>query len=231
MYNNYHYGLSLLETMFGVSLTEEEYEEISLVGWNLIGNKRCKLYRATFIIEPNQNSLELPCNVDILEAVTADFEDYQHVDNESPLGKYGSLSTEQYIETWKSFKDPLYMPGKYITYERVGNTLYFDSRHGGRINILYRGLVVDDEGLPEITDKEALALATYCAYVVKFKQGLQTNNAGLIQLSELLRQQWTVRCDQARVDYQWTQNNYDEILDAKTNHDRKIYGKSLKLIR
>ena len=74
----------------------------------------------------------------------------------------------------------LYIPGKYIKYERVGNTIYIDSKQGGRVNILYRGLVLDDDGLPEITDKEALALATYCAYIVKFKEGIATNNANSI---------------------------------------------------
>ena len=231
-YNNYHYGLSLLNTMFGVTMDEDDYEEISLVGWNLIGNKRCKLHRTSICVEPCQESIDLPCNVDVLEAVTADFEDFQHVDNDSPLGRYGSYSTEQYIEQWKSFKEPLYIPGKFINYERIGNTLYIGKDHGGgRINILYKGLVLDENGLPEITDKEALALATYCAYVVKFKEGISTNNANIMQFAALLKQQWDLRCDQARIDQDWTQNDYDNILDTKTNWDRKIYNKSFKLIR
>ena len=231
-YNNFHYGLSLLETMFGISLEESDYEEMALVGWNLIGNKRCKLYRTSVCLEPCQDSIELPCNVDILEAVTAEFEDFQHVANDSPGEKYGSFVTEQYIEHRKAFKEPLYISGKYINYERVGNTLHFNKNHrGGKINILYRGLVLDDEGLPEITDSEALALATYCAYVTKFKEGLMTNNTGAVQMASILKGQWDVRCDQARINYEWTQNNYDEILDAKTNWDRKIHGRSLKLIR
>jgi len=40
--------------------------------------------------------------------------------------------------------------------------------------------MVDDEGLPEITDKEATALATYCAYITKFKEGISTNNSSII---------------------------------------------------
>ena len=57
--------------------------------------------------------------------------------------------------------------------------LYFDKPHG-KINILYKGLVLDNDGLPEITDKEATALATYCAYVIKFKEGIMTNNANIV---------------------------------------------------
>jgi len=39
---------------------------------------------------------------------------------------------------------------------------------------------MDDEGLPKLTDKEATAIASYIAYVVKFKEGLQTNNTNII---------------------------------------------------
>jgi hypothetical protein len=35
---------------------------------------------------------------------------------------------------------------------------------------------LDEDGLPEINDKEAVAIATYVAYVDKFKQGIITNN-------------------------------------------------------
>lgn len=231
-YNNFHYALSLLETLYGISLPEEQFEEIALIGWSLIGNKRAKLYRHSICIQPNQDSIELPCNCDILESVTTDWEDFQHVDNDSPTERYGSFDTEDYIERHKAFQEPLYSKGKFINYERVGNTLYINNRHGkGKINLLYRGLVLDDDGLPEITDAEALALATYCAWITKYKEGLSTNNPQIINLATGLKQQWNVQCDQARVYYEWTQNNYDEILDVKTCWDRKIHNFSMKLIK
>ena len=33
------------------------------------------------------------------------------------------------IENRKAFRDPLYAKGKFIKYERVGDTLYFDRPH------------------------------------------------------------------------------------------------------
>ena len=130
----------------------------------------------------------------------------------------------------KSFRDPLYARGKFIKYERVGNMLYFDRPHG-KVNILYRGVILDDDGLPEVTDKEALALATYCAYVIKFKEGIKTNNPNMIQFAESLRRQWLTRVDQARNDYYMSQNEWDQVLDAKTSWNRKSFGKSLKLYK
>ena len=93
-YNDFHYGLSLLDTLYGINMPEENYEEMALVGWGLIGNKRSRLYRYSTCLQPCQESIELPCNCDILEAVTVDFEDFQHVDNDSPDERYGSFDTE-----------------------------------------------------------------------------------------------------------------------------------------
>jgi hypothetical protein len=55
------------------------------------------------------------------------------------------------------------MSGKYVKYEQVGDKLYFDKPYG-LIGILYKGEVLDDDGLPDVNDKEALAIATYVAY-------------------------------------------------------------------
>lgn len=226
--NNFHYALSLLDTMFNISLQEDEFEEIAVVGWGLIGNKRTKIYRYRTCVSDCSEGVELPCNVDEIEAVTVDFEDWNYSTNDTPNGDLNSAFVEQYIENRKAFKSPLYIKGKFIKYERVGNMLYFDHPHGN-INILYRGVVVDDDGLPQITDKEALALATYCAYVVKFREGLKSNNANIIVMSDRLYNQWLTRADQARTGFYLSQNEWDEVLDAKTNWNRKIHGKSLKL--
>lgn len=226
---NFHYAMSLCQTLYGIDYIEDQFEEVGLVAWNLIGNKHTRTYRfSTCMNACSDNTIELPCNCDILEAVTTNWEDFKHVANDSPNGDLGV--TEQYIESRKAFHDPLYASGKFIKYERVGDTLYLD-RPYNQINILYRGIVLDDEGLPELTDKEALAIATYCAYVSKYKEGLMTNNSNIIQMANTLKQQWYIQCDQARTDQYLSQNEWDEILDAKSNWDRKKFRKSFKLYK
>lgn len=229
-YNDFHYGLSLCQTLYGVDLSEDEYEEIALTGWNLIGNKRTRLYRYHTTVDNCQEGVQLPCNVDEIEAVTTCFEEWDYSTNDTPNGDIASAIIEEYIEARKAFRDPMYISGKYIRYERVGDMLYFDRPHG-HINILYKGLIVDDDGLPQITDEEALALATYCAYVTKFKEGLQTSNPNIIAMANVLKQRWDVQCDQARISGYMSQNEWDQVLDAKTSWNRKIHGKSLKVYR
>ena len=72
--NKFYYALSLLETMYGVSMKEDEFEEIASVAWNLIGNKRTRLYRYSVCVDSCSEGIELPCNVEELEAVTTSFE-------------------------------------------------------------------------------------------------------------------------------------------------------------
>ncbi len=226
--NDFYYAMSLLDTIYGINMPEDEFEEVALIGFNLIGNKRVRLYRYSTCVDSCDKGVQLPCNVDQLEAVTTNMEEWAYSTNDTPNGNINSAFVESYIENRKAFRNPLYASGKFIRYERVGDMLYFD-RPYGKINILYKGIISDDNGLPQITDKEATALATYCAYISKYKEGIRTNNANLIALAEELRKKWNTQCDQARVGYYMSQNEWDEVLDAKTNWARKQFNKSFKI--
>jgi hypothetical protein len=81
------------------------------------------------------------------------------------------------------------MPGKVLHYEKIKDKLYFTHNYG-TVNILYKGILADEDGLPEITDKEAAAIATYIAYFIKFKEGLKTNNGDIIKMSQILEAKW-----------------------------------------
>lgn len=228
--NNFHYAMFLANKLYGVNLTPDDFEEIGLIAWNKIGNKRTRIYKAVLPVNKDDNSVELPCNCDIIEAVTYGFEDWEHVSNLWPLGDYKSLFTEAYTEAKKIFRDPLYISGKYVKYQQVGNTLFLDRHYCDNINILYRGEVLDDDGLPQITNKEANAIAMFCLYITLFKQGMSTSNSSILQQSQIAEQKWLVQCDQARVPDYLSQNDMDKILDATSNWNRKVHGKSYKVI-
>lgn len=221
--------------VYGIEMNDEDMEELGLLAWELIGNKKRKFYRYSTNINPIDNSVTLPCNaLDIngdscVELVTACHEDWSEVTNTTDFGDLNSSYTEQYIEATKAFQGPYYMPGKVLKYEQVGDTLYFTHNYG-RINILYKGVIFDEDGLPEISDKEAMAIATYIAYIVKFKEGLKTNNGDTIKLSQTLELKWKTQCDQARVK-QLSQNDMDAILEVGASWDRKRFSKGYKPLR
>ncbi len=226
--NNFKYALNLAQMLYDVEITDEDDAlEIGLVAYNKIGNKNTKLIKDQLYIN-SEGFAELPCNCDIIEAITYDgVEDWNYTSNIKNNGDFNSLRTELYIENQKQYLDPFYISGKYVKYKRVGNKIY-TNKGIGKINILYHGIVLDEEGLPEINDKEANAIALYIAYVNKYKEAIKTNNKNLMQMALDLKQSWLFHCDQARVAEYVSQDEMNKILDTQTSWNRKVYGKSFK---
>lgn len=222
--------LTQANLLYGVEMNEDDAIEIALIGWNKIGNKQYRLYKYRAIPDPIELSVQLPCNCDIIEAVTYDGEDWQYTSSVHLDGDYNSQFTENYIESRKVYQDPLYINGKYAKYRKVGDTLYFEKDYGP-VNILYKGVELDENSLPYINQKEVDALACYLAYTERFKQGWALHNASIIQEAQLLEQRWLKLCDAARVAEYVSQNDMNKILDAKVNFNRKIFNKSYKPVR
>ena len=231
--NDFGYISVLLDMLYGIEMNSEDIEELGLIAWNLIGNKDMRLYKIQLAIDSTDNSVTLPCNFILgesqIEAVTAGYEDWSYVTNYSENGDHLTAFIENSIEAEKYYRSPYYISGKLLKYHQSGNKLYFSSNYG-TVNILYKGVLMDDEGLPKLTDKEATAIASYIAYVVKFKEGLQTNNTNIINQSYEIKKIWLQQCDQARVKY-LNQNDMNNILEVKNSFDRATYGRSYKPIR
>ena len=225
--NNFHYVAVLLDQLYGIELEDEDLEEIGLVAWNLIKNKDIRLYQFRACVD-SENSITLPCNAISVESVTTSYEDWNRVTNYSEQGDFRTAFIENHIEAEKVYASPYYQSGKLIPYHQVENILYFP-RNYGVLNILYKGIVADEDGLPRLSDEEALAIATYIAYVQKYKEGLRTNNTVMINLASNLQGNWLKQCDQARVT-RLSQNDMNEILNVKDSWNRHYYGYSYKPI-
>lgn len=222
----------LANQLYGVKMPEEDFEELGMIAFNKIGNQRYKL-KSTYIEVGNDGIIELPCECDAIESLNYDFEDAMY---NSPIyseGDMGSIVTEEYIEGRKVSMSPFYQSGRYVKYVMVDdNTIQVkEAPVGTKLHLLYKEFILDNEGLPKVTDDEALAIATYIASIDYFKRGLATNNANLITLSSNLTKKYAVQVDQARIPTYLSQNDMNEILDARTSHDRKIYNKSFKPLR
>lgn len=227
---NFYSIISQANLLYGLDMNEDDAIEIGLIGWNKIGNKQCRLYRYRTEIDKDTLSVELPCNCDEIEAVTYDYEDWKYTSNDTMNGDYQSQFIENYIEGRKLYENQFYVNGKYAKYERAGDTLYFDKNYGA-VNILYKGIIVDDDELPYLSQKEVDALACFCAYTKRFKEAWATHNQAMFQEAQLLEQKWLKLCDAARVPSYINQNDMNKILDAKTNFNRKIFNKSYKPVK
>ena len=220
---DFHVAISQAQTLYDVEGDQEDLEEIGLIAYKNIGNKNTLLKRVTIPIV--NGVVTLPCDINIIEAVTYCHEDFNYTNN---LTYDGSAETEEYIESQKAFTDSFYMSGKFVKYRKVKNKLYIN-QPCGHVNILYHTELDDD--LPDITESEADAIALYIAYTLKYKEALKTHNQIILAESKDLGNQWKVACDQARVPEYMSQNDMDQALNAKTSWDRKQYNKSFKPIR
>lgn len=228
--NNFYYAISLAQTLYDVEGRTDDLEEIGLVAHNFIGNKHTQLKKVILEVNREDGSVELPCEIDIIEAVCyCGPEDWNYTSNTQDRGDLSSFYTENYIESQKNFLDPHYISGKFVKYKKVGNRLYVN-KGLGKVVVLYHSIILDENGLPEINDKEAIAIAEYIAYVVKYKEAIRTNNANVLRMSQDLKQQWLFHCDAARVPEHISQNEMDQILNANTSWGRKTYGRSFKPI-
>lgn len=225
--NNFHYAISLAQMLYDVEGDIDDLEEIGLIAYNFIGNKNTRLYKTT--LDVINGTVKLPCNCDIIEAVTYCGEDWNYTSNQKNNGDTRSAYIENYIESRKAFSDPFYISGKFVKYKRSGDILYVD-KGLPKINILYHGIELDEEGLPTINDKEAIAIAEYIAYTYKYKEAIRTNNKMVLQMAQDLKQQWLFHCDAARVAEYVSQEEMNKILDVQSSWGRKTYGKSYKPI-
>lgn len=231
--NKFYTAYTYLSDLYGINISEDIFETMGYVAWKKIGNRQSKMYkvRATPVEDSSYGLyVDLPCNADIVEAVVAEYEDHQRTSSIVDYPNLTSLPTENYIEFLKFGTNDQYTSGKFLKFRQLGDKLYLTEPYSV-VMILYKGIYLDEEGLPYLNDKEVHAIATYCAYSETYKKGIQTKDSGTIQLAQLLKQDWNKACSQARVPEYINQNEMNEILNANSSWNRKIYNKSFKVIQ
>lgn len=219
------YGL--VETLYGITPNESNFEDIVMNGWSYINNKHTRLYR--YVADADENGvLDLPCNVNVIESVHIPMPDAKMTSNKTVFNEINTLFTEGYIDAWKRLEDPYWTRGKLVKYDEGNNQLFF-ARPYKNIMVVYHGIIADEEtGLPLVTDKEIKALAAYVAYASLYREGIQKRNPDIIQFAQTIYADWLKLCNAARIPEHLSQNEMDSILDVKTRWDRKQYGRSYK---
>ena len=229
MTNNFKYAITLAQMLYDIDVNDmDTLIEIGLIAYNFIGNKNTALRAEIVDVDPKSGLVKLPCNADLIEAITyPKLEDWNYTSNVKNFGGFNSLNIEQYVERSKQFVDPLYISGRFIKYRREGNYIYVNEKIG-QVCVLYHVEQLDDDDLPIINDKEAIAIADYIAYTVKYKQALRNNNQATFQMAQTIKKQWQVHCDAARVPEYVSQNEMNDLLEVMSSANRKVHGKSYK---
>lgn len=182
--NNFKSVYSMANSLYGVSMDENSFEDLALVGWDLIGNKQTKLYR--YKTSTENCRVQLPCNVELIEAVYAGIPDANISSNISFTGNISNQYYEDINEQFKTKHHSLYNSNSLVHYRIEGDELVFDNDYNN-IVILYYGIIMDDDGLPYLNDKEVHAIALYCAYADLYKKSLVLRDGNTFQLASALK--------------------------------------------
>lgn len=181
-----------LKDLHGIDIPEEMFETMAYVAWQTIGNKELKTYRKLVHPEPSADGdghtwfAPVPCNAEIIESITTLYEDYKRTSSAENYPGGVSSSIETFIEYGKTDNDQNYQSGKLVRFTQAGDNLFFTEPYK-TLSILYKGVFVDEEGLPFLNFKEVEAVATYCAYAEFYKKAKQTKDGGTLQLAQLLK--------------------------------------------
>ena len=227
--NNFKYAISLAQMLYDIDINDmDTLIEIGLVAYNFIGNKNTHLAADIVNVDIRTGLVNLPCKADLVEAITyPKIEDWNYTSNTKNFGDFNTLNVEQYIEKSKQTVDPLYVSGRLIKYRREGNYIYVNEKVDV-VCVLYHTEQLDEEDLPLINDKEAIAIADYIAYTVKYKEALRSNNSAVFQMAQTIKKQWLLHCDAARVPEYVNQNEMNDLLEIASSHNRKVHGRSFK---
>jgi hypothetical protein len=229
MINNFKYAISLAQMLYDIDINDmDTLLEIGLVAYNFIGNKNTQLKAEIVNVDQRTGLVQLPCDVNLIEAITyPNLEDWNTTSNIHNFGDFNSLNIEQYIERSKQSVDPLYISGRFVKYRREGNYIYVNEKVP-QVCVLYHVENLDEDDLPLINDKEAVAIADYIAYTVKYKEALRSNNSAVFQMAQTIKKQWLIHCDAARVPEYVSQNEMNDLLDVTSSYNRKVHGRSYK---
>ena len=224
---NSAYGLC--ESLYGITPNESDFDDLAMEAWNRIGTKHTRLYR--YIGQVENKTLQLPCNTDVIESVHIPVPDAQVTSNSNYNNWNDTIWIEGYIDSWKRLEDPYWTRGKLVKYDEGNGELYF-SRDYPNVMVVYHGILADDEsGLPLVNDKELTAIATFVAYASLYKEGIKKRNPDILKMTQLLKDDWLRKSNAARIPEHLSQNDMDQILDAKSSWNRKGYGKAFKPIQ
>ena len=233
---NIRAGLPILEMKYGLNINEYDYIEMAVDAMKDISHFGI-LPMVTYDIVDKDGYIDLPCNVSILEGIgVAEHIQKSYRDRQIINGR--KRDSDDY-KTARLIRESLRWPipstnivDSFVSYLHEGDRLkitekvYVDME----IGIAFTGYVVDDEGYPLITRKQANAIAALVARNILMKAALMgdKNKAAML---ELVSRDATRMKQAASIPEEITDNELDQALDAQTTFNRKSFGRPQKYSR
>jgi len=220
------------QNLYALDMKEDDFIETAYSVWREIGNVARKPVRF-FTKVPDDFIIELPPECDAIESVTL-------VNERVPATTYDSAgpkerrSPAQFTQmNVPGLNESLTTsPGQSVGYvtERGAVRITSSEALNRDIMIVYKSIVVDDDGLPLINDKESAAIAAEVARRMVVREAFQ-GVAGREKLLQFIMGEADRLMAAAKIDEIINDDAIDKMLDIKTTWDRKIYGHRFDLLK
>lgn len=242
---NIRAGLSTLKTKYGLTLDEYDYLDIAVDALRDIRHFGTTSYIGMSRVGED-GKIDIPCFADSIDAVTTRKMAKKAFSDRVPIKLYNerfdaddfySFTTNITAQGIGTYKSSIYtdIPGLayrrdpgYIDYTLEGRHIFVDkSKEGQSIGIAFTGFSVDIEGFSLITRKQANALAAISAKYIALR-GAARGNKGLIGLLELYTAEAGRLKQAASIAETISDNEIDDLLNAKTTFNRKAVNRPTK---
>lgn len=225
---NIRAGLPVMKKLYGLTMDEYDYLDTALDALRDIKHFAI-LPMVSYIKVDSEGYAALPCNMGTIDSVgvssfiQSSFKDRIVVD--SP-----DIDTDGY-QMASAIRSALSWPVKMqrsidsvISYIIEDERIFITDRtfRDTEIGIAYSGYVVDDEGYPKITRKQANAIAVINAKNILMAAALRGDKAKAAMLQMVTQEAHRLK-QAASIPEDITDNEIDEIMNAQTTFNRKAY--------
>jgi len=245
-FHEYLYSKFLMKELTGIDMNDDDFIEKSYLAYRGIGNIATAIHSFEAYADDNF-MIKLPCNCEFVESVSTggvlkdaydDFLIFYDTDIEPATAITTSTSFlpdiigDDRYRRHNLSKSELHPKGEYIPFKLEGTNgdRYIALSHqfsGIKLQVIYRGVLIDRDGNPLITMKQAEAIAMKTAFYDIQKRAFM-GDPSAIQLLSYVKPEAERKMAAAKIPEYLSQNFINRLLSAKTRHDRKVFWASYK---
>lgn len=235
---DFMYAKFLLKDLYDIDMHQDDYVERAYNVYRAIGNIATGVHHFKFTVGDDLK-IELPCNCEFIESVSTDEnllmrqEDliiYSATNSSLSPNSFLAdiISNESLRRVYIPQSSNLHPTGIFMPYDLQGRVMhFFPEQSGTKGNLIYRGVLVDDDDNPILYRKEAEAIAAQLAYLHTQKQVFMRDPAAAGILS-YIKPEANRLMAAAKIPEYISQNQWNRIFAARTRHDRKVFNSSYK---
>ena len=236
---NIRAGLPVAKTKYGATIDDSDYIDLAVDFLRDVRHFGASDYY-TVVTSDGKGNVTLPCNVHTIEAVMTSRIGLQKYDNrlfytmENKLG-----GTDEFINQSNIMNELLYWPDQtsekrsgqgYVDYRFISKRTINIKSPGISVVVAYNGLTVDEEGFPLITRKQANGIAAAVLHQQTLLKAFKGDQNAANMLAFTTQESGRLK-QAASIPEEITENELDELLNAKTSFNRKTFRRPSKHAR